>query len=84
MVNHHTYLEIHLPLLTVLHSTVDGVASTANDITLSTTRQQSFNRLDAAQAAGHVQRRLAIVVQLVHPRAHTRAHDLNMDGKEGW
>lgn len=62
---------MHLLLLAVLHSAVNGEASTSNDITLGTTRQQSSDRLNAPQATGHVQRCLPIVVQLIHPRAHT-------------
>lgn len=55
------------PLLTVLHGTVNGVASTANDITLSTTPQQSFDRLHASQTAGNVKWCLPCIVQLIYP-----------------
>lgn len=55
------------PLLTVLHGTVNGVASTADDITLGTTPQQSFDRLHASQTAGNVKRRLSCIVQLIYP-----------------
>lgn len=71
VVNHHTVLEIHLLLLAVLHSTVNWVASTTNDVTFSTTPQQSFDGLNTPQSTGHVQGRLPIIVQLIHPRTHT-------------
>lgn len=75
--NHRPHLYPYSPLLAVLHGTVDGVASATDDITLGPTPQQSFDGLHASQTAGHVERRLPVVVQLIHPRAQPRAHDLN-------
>lgn len=75
--NHNPQLYPYSPLLTVLHGTVDGIASSTNDITLCSTPQQSFDGLNASKAAGDVKRRLPIFVQLIHPRAQPRTHDLN-------
>lgn len=75
--NHRHHLYPHSPLLAVLHGTVDGVASATNDTTLSPATQQTFDGLHTSQAAGHVERRLPVVVQLIHPRAQPRAQDLN-------
>lgn len=77
-------LYIYLHLLTVLHGTVNGVASTTNDITLGPTPQQSFDGLRASQTAGHVERRLPSIVQLIYPRAQPRTHDLSEDRMEWW
>lgn len=81
VINQHAQLHPRLPLLTVLHSSVNGVASTTNDITLGTTLQQSFHSFDTSQSAGHVQWCLPVIVQLIHPRAHTQVHDLSEDGE---
>lgn len=78
MLRHHrAQLYTYLPLLAVLHGTVNGVASTTNDITLGPTPQQSFDRLCASQTTGHMDRRLPIIVQLIYPRAQPRTHDLS-------
>lgn len=77
--NHGAQLLVYLHLLTVLHGTVNGVASTTNDITLGPTPQQSFDGLRASQTAGHVERRLPVIVQLIYPRAQPRTHDLSED-----
>lgn len=60
---------------------MDGVASAANDVTFGPTSQQSFDGLHASKTAGHVERRLPIVIQLIHSRAQPQAHDLN---EETW
>lgn len=72
------------PFLTVLHGTVDGIASSTDDITLCSTPQQSFDGLNASKAAGDVKRRLPVFVQLIHPRAQPRTHDLNEERRKWW
>ena len=82
--NHNPQFYPHSPLLTVLHGTVDGIACSANDITLCSTPQQSFDGLNASKAAGDMKRRLPVIVQLVHPRAQPRTHDLNEERRKRW
>lgn len=83
MLRHHrAQLYTYSPPLAVLHGTVNGVASTTNDITLGPTPQQSFDGLCSSQTTGHMDRRLPIIVQLIYPRAQPRTHDLSEERME--
>lgn len=76
----------HSPLLSIFHSSVNRVAFATGDITLGPATQQGLDRLHTSQTAGHMERRLPIVVQLIHPRAQSRAQGLDKRrmAKEKW